>query len=511
MSICLDNLVFFLRFSVQFDIDELLQICNSWMSANCFYQDINISVEPSTQSRLKLVNKIQARIRRESSESTNSVSISQSSYEGTALEHETIDVSSEKKDKEVILNARFLSKGSRNFPVTNKSCNGTLLQSQHPCETEEKWTKDPSVLSAAPKTTLGGDNHTPTNNVTLNFNSSLAEQIAASRTMRCDNVAAKQHFPKSNRWPSGHDNRSDNNDDKENIKFSCENAQVVTDIFPNQNSLNSLHSFDDVDYGWQKVSCKKKLPATHKISKNPSPKQITFDLANWMDFSIQDILRLCSSCCYPDFAKMEVTISWLTSPNCIFKDWQGFLDQVFANFTPENLSGHYLSDVSKYLRHFFDIQLPQNLEDFIVKHYVKPELDNSTFKYKSQRWRVSRQQDIDNLLANKHHSYFVECHLCDRKPEWQEMVLNLVNRTPCYDLANVDRFSGARQSRYRQIKHHHSNTAVHWYMTRTSVAENGRKAQDFISFITTDYEKVLRTIATEKAFRVHCLQIKSFH
>ena len=143
MSLNSSNVMFLLRFSVQFEIDDLLETCCVWMEENSLSQELRILEEPSTLRRLRLLDHIQYRLQ---PEQVPSAIISKSPTHCKMGVIEGIPFS-DSVDSTKLHKPKIQSNLDPNFSCKVRSDFGKPPKgSEHPCEVEERWSKDPSVL-----------------------------------------------------------------------------------------------------------------------------------------------------------------------------------------------------------------------------------------------------------------------------------------------------------------------------------------------------------------------------
>ncbi|KAL5262723.1 hypothetical protein ACHWQZ_G008205 [Mnemiopsis leidyi] len=399
------NIAIFLKFSVQFDINELLNLCAVWMENNNLFRESEQILNEQDKSKcLDIISCI----------NFDKSTFDRNSYQnGFSSEEEYIDL-------------------------------------------EE-------ICSSFSETTIKTEQ---TNGHTATIVSSrgrLAAELSALATPTHPTEPAK--YPNSQQYTNEH---SQNNQQyqSEYTNGHLASNQYKTNGHSKRTSP-SLEKTNQAGE-WTKVPTKTKLSVLNKtetetISKNPVT-SFKPNLGKWSQFSSEDLLMLGSPLCpYPDFAKLEVALAWLANSELTSHQVQVLLDQFAENIDPLNLSDRYISLVSNYLASW-DVSFPSHFKPHIRSSYITDD-PGSKSKYFMHLWTLQRG-DLAELRELNYVSFFAKCPLCDQGTG--ESVLKLVKETPCYDL-KVDNYRRKRHKHGIEYPvHYHPNTVFHWLITTGS-------------------------------------------
>ena len=468
MFVSHDNVITFLKFGITFQIDELVNVCCVWLQEKGLYQELGLLLVNNIEKRLKLLDKLVPRVRQHSAGSAGS---SLSSRSGSR-DPPSPDPCSPDPDCSPPLSS-ILS------PLQ-------LALNDHPVLNEERWSK-------APKLKLGSSSSATCTKV-----SGDACLVPLMNKMRSDDDKEWKPNSRPLKGKIGFRISHDENREKE--------GAIPDSLGQSLNSLDSFDKFPVLQKGWEMAPTKKKnKPAPPKLASvvvNPAA-QSNPNLSLWTEFSLSDIESLCSSkCVYPEFVKLEVVIGWVTgSKNTISGSWQGLLNQLLIDMDPLQLSDRYLSMIEEHLSKSFGLNLPLNFASNIRNPY-DDERPGSGSKFTALQWSVSLPDDLSKIRSQNYLSFFANCELCQKKGK-QEVVLRLVNKTPCYDLKTGSFRKDVPRLGMSLPDHYHSNSVFHWFIrVKTSM-----RFTALVSLITTDFKDIVKLVKTDSKFKVVCLQI----
>ena len=469
MFVTHDNIIPFLKFGITFQIDELVNLCCVWLQEKGLYDEMGQLLDDNIEKRLKLLEKLAPRVRQHSAGSAGS---SLSSY-------------SENQD--------YHSPSSS--PDTSSPPSFSSLRLPEPQSQEKRWSKAPEVQnysSQAARPKVSGD-------VSL---------VPLMSKMRSDDEREWRPASVKDRIGSRHYVAHD--------EMRVENVTISKPIVGGNslNNLDTISSSSSAQKGWKMAFSKKSKPAAPKPTPVPvsRPCQSNPDLSKWRKYSFSDVERLCSTqCVYPAFVKLEVVISWVTQTQTSFSDSrQELLTRLLGDMDPLLLSDRYLGMVEEDLNSSHGLQLPDNFSNFIGDSY-SDEKSTSESKFLALQWSVSSSEDLSKLRSKftvsgetqSHLSFFGDCELCPKAGK-QEIVLKMIDGTPCYDLKTDNhRRKYSRTGAPVSGNHYHPNTVFHWNIR----VKTGKRVCSMVSLITTEYNEILDIVNKNNMFKVVCLQL----
>lgn len=457
-----ENIIPFLKFGITFQIDELVNLCCVWLQETGLYDEMGQLLEDNIEKRLKLLEKLAPRVRQHSAGSAGS---SHSSHSEN-LDHSSPSTSPDSSSPPSFSSLRL---------------------------SEKRWSKAPEVQnysSSAARPKVSGD-------VSL---------VPLRSKMRSDNE--REWKPTSVKKRIGA--RHYVTHDETRFEEGTTPAAIVGG--DSLNNLDSMNNSTSSQKGWKMAFSKKNKPPSSKPSPVPvsRPCQTSPNLSKWRSYTLTDVERLCSSMCvYPEFVKLEVVVSWVTqTQNITPNSRQELLTRLLGDMDPLLLSDRYIGMVQEDLKVSHGLSLPDNFSNNFGDVF-SDEKSGSGCKFLALQWSVSTAEDLTKLRSKvtvsgkslSYLSFFGDCGLCSKFGK-QEMVLKMVDGTPCYDL-KTNNFRKKYPSSGVSGNHYHPDTVFHWFI-RTKIH---KKSCSMVSLITTEYSRVLDILNMNNMFKVVCLQL----
>ena len=381
-----DNIIPILRFSVQFEIAELLNLCAVWLVKHDLYQDCGLLTETVQEKKLKLVDKLRVRLKKR------------------LRNGPILDPVPDFEEPTV--------KSNSDIPPADDDVADPALGDAAPAPGDAA----PAPADAAPADVVESDyqlffspdldyvdhyypNEAPEDTYELHQNG-FTPPLPGSIDLDCLELEEMQYVDSAH--SSNFRGYEDDNaatavgsqamavpyNDLDTLDFIPHQSpspsnNITADDYPPLYSKIALEAFPPLasqqTASWQTVAPKK---AAKPMAALAPANHYKPSLTKWKKFSIQELERLCGPLCvYPEFVKIEVAIGWVMSSSKSVSDSQALLANLLGAIDPLTLSDKYISTMQEYLDlSRKKLALPPNFYKH-VRHPAKDDLPKSKSKF----------------------------------------------------------------------------------------------------------------------------------